>query len=115
LAHLSKLPANWDSYGAVPVSVSAIESTLKLLCEVMTDDISMLDIVPTVSGGIQIEWHIVGIDLELEISPDGKRAIYFEDSHGQTPSTEDESRFPEMVAVLRNRIIETNKPTRSKK
>ena len=108
LGHITRLPANWDSYGARPIAVAAIKSALELLGEIMSDDLPSPDIVPTVSGGIQIEWHIVGIDLELEVSAEGKRAIFFEDSHGQNPLTEDEAKIPDMVRVLRKRIIESS-------
>lgn len=108
-SHLAKLPANWDSYGARPVTVKAIESALGLLGEVMYDDLPLPDIIPAASGGIQCEWHIAGIDLELEVSAEGKRAAFFEDSHGQYPTTEDEGRIADLVEILRTRLNEPHR------
>jgi hypothetical protein len=111
LAHVKELPANWDSYGARPVSVAAIEAALRLLGEVMADDLPLPDIVPTVSGGIQVEWHIANIDFEIEVSAEGKRGIFFEDSLGTISPTENEALIPELVSAFRKRIIAHNQDT----
>lgn len=50
---------NWDGYGAPPTSKSAIE-TARCLAGV-----------PLPNGGLQIELHAHGWDVEIEISPDG--------------------------------------------
>ena len=83
LVVLSQLGENWDSYGAKPISVRAITSAMQLVSEIMRDDIPVPGIVPTTPGGIQLEWHIVGIDFEVEISPEGNLSVFFEDATGQ--------------------------------
>jgi len=75
LTHLTELGANWDSYGGDPVTADALAQTRAL--------INMLSawhavapnlppqVVPVPDGGVQIEWHENGYDLDVEIHPDG--------------------------------------------
>jgi hypothetical protein len=41
--------------------------------------------VPFAGGGIQLEWHNSGYDVEIEISPDGNLTTYVE--HGDSSAT----------------------------
>ena len=41
-------------------------------------------VVPTVKGGVQLEWHANGLDLEIEISPDSGGSIFYEHEKGDT-------------------------------
>lgn len=59
LDDLRALEPNWDSYGAATISEAAL-TTASYLC-----------FVPTVNGGIQIELHAGGMDIEVEIDPEG--------------------------------------------
>jgi hypothetical protein len=36
--------------------------------------------VPTVDGGVQLEWHEAGIDLEVEVQSAFRFSVYFVDS-----------------------------------
>jgi len=78
LARLLALPQNWDSYGARPVDRQYVEFALeKLLPAIMEDGTFFPEVVPTKRGGIQFEWHMCGIDLEVEIlSPENVRISY---------------------------------------
>ena len=58
---------NWDSYGAAPLTDIAL-NTADLLH-------SRWIAMPTNDGGVQLELHTHGIDLEIEIGPDGKVKI----------------------------------------
>jgi hypothetical protein len=66
------LPHNWDGYGAVPVTEKAIHAA------------EWIEFVPTVNGGIQIELHIDGKDLEFEIDAEGRfeSLLFIEDKGG---------------------------------
>jgi len=66
-AEISKLEANWDSYGASPIDRRAIESARRVIAALSHSP----QIVPTTSGGIQLEWHRDGIDFDLVIPPEG--------------------------------------------
>lgn len=61
---LLELKPNWDSYHAKEIDVqSAINADMFLNKHV--------NIIPTVSGGIQLEWHVHGLDIEISFDKDG--------------------------------------------
>ena len=76
---LCDLPEGWDSYGAQPVATKSIDNLVHLLWQVVHLDVPTPSIVPTVSGGIQLEWHRQGIDLEIEIPSSGSPVVSYED------------------------------------
>lgn len=60
---LGALEQNWDSYGAPPLDRATIlraEAWLAAAC-----------IVPCSGGGVQIEWHRDGVEIEVSFNPDG--------------------------------------------
>ena len=70
---------NWDSYGAHPVNPECVSYALQLLRSTMQPDTPPPDVVPTSGGGVQIEWHTRGIDLEIEVVSPGRSSILYED------------------------------------
>lgn len=80
LEQLLWLAPNWDSYGALPVDVRHALAALELLAAIMRDDAPIPIIGPTNRGGIQIEWHERGIDLEIETLSVHMLRASFEDS-----------------------------------
>lgn len=61
---LLDLKKNWNSYGAPPIDVeTAIAADMFLNKHV--------NIVPTAKGGIQLEWHVNGLDIEIEFDKKG--------------------------------------------
>ena len=72
LTKIAKLPANWDSYGALPIDPRAIESARKLITALSHPP----QIVPTTEGGIQLEWHRDGIDFDLVIPAHGGTGFF---------------------------------------
>lgn len=75
---LLNIPPNWDGHGAHPVQLKAASMALHLLSQFMSDDRSFPAIIPTNNGGLQLEWHRRGIDLEVRIEPSGHMGYYFE-------------------------------------
>ena len=65
LSALLTLPSNWNSYGAPPVEPTALHLMLKLLSSLQAT-MPEPRILPTSRGGVQIEWHCGGVDLEIE-------------------------------------------------
>ncbi len=60
----SKLEQNWDGYGAKQISEQAIETASKIR--------EYMALVPMNNGGIQLECHAGGMDIEIEIDAKGK-------------------------------------------
>lgn len=62
---IASLPANWDTYGARPVSRDVIRLALETLATVMQVNSPVPSVVPLADGGIQLEWHRKQQDLEI--------------------------------------------------
>jgi len=71
------LPANWNSYGARQVTPQAVLAAIVLIDATMSFDSPTPIIVPTVQGGVQLEWHTRGVDLEVAVSPEGRYNVFY--------------------------------------
>jgi hypothetical protein len=73
LKEIMKLPANWDSYGAVPITTRTIAKTIEILVESfkIQHRLGYERIIPFVApcadGSIQAEWEIGTKELEVVI------------------------------------------------
>ena len=81
---LLRLPQGWDSYDARPVDPQSINSTVRFLQLVLEDDAHLPELIPTVRGLVQVEWHTSEIDFEIEIGPQGPSFAYFCNRHTGT-------------------------------
>jgi len=79
LTALSRLPANWDSYGARAIDTQAAFMAAKFLCDVLREDSVLPKLVPTVRGNIQLEWYNGRAELEVEIGAQGPLTACFID------------------------------------
>lgn len=69
------------------------------------DAVVMPSVHPTVRGGIQLEWHRKGLDLEIEVLPSGQARAYIESPNG-TPVDSDLSHvWPQVEAALRQVMV----------
>lgn len=89
LQALAGLPENWDSYGARRVDVASILATLNVLLVTMRDGVPAPSIVPTPRGGLQIEWHTRGIDLEIDTTDASQIRVSFFDQREPASSFDD--------------------------
>ncbi len=80
---LLDLPANWDSYSARAVDVDSVKTALRILFWTMQPETPLPQIIPTSRGTIQLEWHLRGVDLEVEALPSGLLHISYEDGNSQ--------------------------------
>lgn len=85
MAELVALPRGWDSRNASPVSDTALRRTIEFLLEHVADGIDCPVVVPTVHGGLQLEWHNNGVDVEVEVAPDGHVSCLAEDGSSEEP------------------------------
>lgn len=82
LKHLLTLGPNWDSYGARPIEPMAVFEAIYFLHAAMPCQGQPPQIVPTVSGGLQLEWHTGVADLEVEVDAQGRYELSFESGSG---------------------------------
>ena len=103
-ADLLALPRGWDSYDAPKIELSAVRSALDLLFAILKPESPGPSVVPTVQGGVQLEWHIQGIDLEIRLDSPDKVEISCEDLHtgieGEGSFPSDERRLRKAIAKL---------------
>ena len=74
------LPAGWDSFQGQPVDPVTAARSLELLVNLSQDDMPAPQFIPAQRGGVQLEWHRRGIDLEIELQTSGRIAAMFEDT-----------------------------------
>ena len=82
LESLARLSEDWDSYGASRVESSRIQQAYNLLQSTMDEDTPAPILVPTPEGSIQMEWHTLGIELEVSLLSDTDLDVCFEDLSG---------------------------------
>ena len=64
---LCSLEEDWDSYGARPPDPRLMLSAMLILSRSMGDETPTPSVVPTSRGGVQLEWHLHGYDIEVEV------------------------------------------------
>lgn len=74
------LQPNWASYGARTPRREAIEAAYELLMVLSEPATPAPQVVPTSRGGVQLEWHCSGIDLEVEVSSPFRFGVLYENS-----------------------------------
>ncbi len=60
-----------------PTQRAAVAGMLTILIEVLDSRTPPPSVVPTWNGGVQVEWHRNGVDLEIEVSPAGDAEYFF--------------------------------------
>jgi hypothetical protein len=64
---LTSLPRGWDGYGGNPVSFSVAQFAGQLLKQLYVHQLRIPSLVPGGDGSLQIEWHLNGFDIELDV------------------------------------------------
>jgi hypothetical protein len=79
LLSYAKLPHGWDTYGAKPIGWDTGLFALSILNDFMRPRTPIPQVVPSPAGGVQLEWHMKGIDLELHITGPYQCEVWFKD------------------------------------
>lgn len=91
------LPPDWDSYGAGPIASRIVHDALNFANAVLGPTSPPPRVVPLSSGGLQLEWHRNGVDLEVVFDRDDEPFFYY---HNRTSGEESEYSLPAEVALL---------------
>lgn len=93
--------------GRMPPKPEAAAGLLWLLLNALEDNtIDPTAIIPTSSGGVAAEWHVSGIDLEIECGPDGTIEYNFDGPDSEEyegPVDEDLSQLKRHTGMLPKR------------
>lgn len=90
LLSFAKMPTGWDSYSARAIGWEAGLFALSVLNDFMRPRTPIPQVVPSSAGGVQLEWHQKGVDLELHIAGPYQCELWFQDhqSNAQPVSVE---------------------------
>jgi hypothetical protein len=93
---LTDLAAGWNGHGAREVKGDTAMEAVKFLAEVAYPKIAAPSIVPISDGGVQVEWHRGGLDIEISFSEDDP-GVYVED---REDGSSEELALAEAVATI---------------
>jgi hypothetical protein len=79
LHRLLGLPENWDGHGGKQIRVENVQFAYHFLAQTLHPNTPAPQIVPLSHGGLQLEWHQKGIDLEVEVIRPNEIFVSFED------------------------------------
>ena len=103
---ISKLPwheRNLPDGRTPPQPKAAVEMVSLLAAALENDTIPPSSVNTTWGGGVAVEWHIGGIDLEIACQPDGSAEYSFEDRLGEEhegPVWEDMTKLRQLIGRL---------------
>lgn len=97
---LMQLGQNWDTYGANPIRADAAIAGIQLLSQVMGESVPEPSFVPVPSGGVQLEWHGVGRDVEVEVESFARARLFFVGQNNEQ-EIHSEGTVPEIATQLR--------------
>jgi len=87
------LDSNWDSYGAKRINPNTARAVDELLLDIMHPQSPAPQVVPAANGNIQLEWHLGGIDLEIEVESLSTAFVYFNDRRDEIPEWDGEIKY----------------------
>jgi hypothetical protein len=76
LANLSRLTLGWDSYRALPLDRERAEAAMSFLVSFLERDSEPPSLIPLADGGLQLEWHSGGVDVEVAFPRDEEPEVY---------------------------------------
>lgn len=79
MRELVMLPVCWDGHDGQPVDIGIAAFAVQFLLQTLEPDSPVPQVVPLSYGGIQLEWHEQGIDLEIEVEGPNRVFVSFED------------------------------------
>jgi hypothetical protein len=73
------LRRGWDTYNARPVAYASVQDALSFLAQTIEPTTAPPAVVPLADGGVQMEWHQGGLDVEIAFSPNEEPEMYVAD------------------------------------
>lgn len=87
---MKNLPSNWDSYNSPKISSLFLNAAIAFSLKMFREDTPLPSVVPTSKGGVQLEWHINGVDFEIDFVNPNLLFVSFEDHHISSDDPDDE-------------------------
>jgi hypothetical protein len=106
LDELAKLERDWDSYGALPLTSTALIQADALMRKIakrygptLGDGAAPYTLMPIADGGVSIEWRGPNATLELDIGPIGMLSYLLIDNSTGERQFEEEAEVGERQAL----------------
>lgn len=91
------LPPNWDSYHAGVIDPKLVQDAMNFINGILTPASPAPRVAPLSSGGVQLEWHRNGVDLEVVFDRGEQPFFYFQN---RADGEESEHSLPEDRQLL---------------
>jgi hypothetical protein len=98
---LLTLPPNWNSYDAGAIDPNVVQYAMNFINGLLGPTTPAPRVVPLSSGGLQLEWHRKGIDLEVVFDRDEPPFFSY---RNRVNEEESEHALPEESGLLRSII-----------
>jgi hypothetical protein len=98
---LLTLPSNWNSYGADTIDPKVVFDAMTFINRLLGPSTPAPRVVPLSSGGLQLEWHRQGVDLELIFDRDEQPFFTY---RNRANEEESEHALPADTGLLRSII-----------
>lgn len=105
LKALVNLPVDWDTYGGIPADPSLVQLAENLVEWVAVDGVPPPDVFASGDGGVQLEWHIRGVDVTIAFSTSDEPTIFYHDLTADTAPWS-ASISDERLQVVRRRLLQ---------
>ncbi len=97
IRRLRDLPEDWDGHGAPRIDGSTINFAMSLFATLASRTMPKPSVVPTVGGGVQMEWHTLTHHVELEVERPNRFSLFVVRRDLQQEPTYIDSGMPDQV------------------
>lgn len=105
VCNLGQLSRDWNSYGARAIDPKTAALAVNVLLEVLSESDPFPSVVPTSRGGVLLEWHDGGVDLEVDVRSPWSLQVSYEDGTKVEEIEHAEISFiQEKISSLRSRL-----------
>jgi len=94
------LPEDWNSYKTKPIKVETIVRCMPILQNFLDTNAVPPQIFPTAKGGFSFEWHTPRVELEVEVTPEGRVLVCYENLETHTELENDVTANPSVLRDL---------------
>lgn len=107
LSHLRQLEPRWDGRSAEMLTDDACETAVRLLASLAIPAPPTAQLVPLTDGGVQLEWHAGGINVEIEVDPIGEVHAFISAPDGSVVLNRElpPSLMPLIIPVIKRHLL----------
>jgi hypothetical protein len=107
LSHLRQLEPGWDGGSAEVLTDDACETAIRLLVLLAIPAPPTVQLVPLTDGGVQLEWHVGGNDVEIEVDPIGEVHAFISVSDGSVVLNRElpPSLIPLIIPIIKRHLL----------